>query len=193
MKKSKFLAYAITIFITFITVLSSSNPVNAYGVAEAIKKNVAQQQVGNIGGVQYTKEQLQKLQTNNSFEMATSGMCLAVGDFVMEYLTFLLKEEVTVQKIIYNRVDALNANFFAKSENPSPAPASKLITEAVNAWYDLLGKIVIITYLMALIVIGIMTMLGRNWTKSQGSRFTSKVDDRNSDILFISICNEICI
>lgn len=180
MKKNKILAYAITIFITFITVLSFSNPVMASNTT-------------NIGTAQYTKEQLKALQTDNPFEMTVSEMCLAVGDFIMEYLTFLLKEEVTVQKIIYNRVDALNANFFANGENPSPAPASEFITKAVNAWYDLLGKIVIVTYLMALIVVGIMTMLGRRWTKGKGTRIISKMDYRNSYILFIPICNEVCL
>ncbi|MBQ8299083.1 MAG: hypothetical protein IJX99_04325 [Clostridia bacterium] len=178
MKKNKFLVYMITIVMTFITVLSFSSTVNAETT---------------IGSAKYDEEDLKKLQTDNPFEMAVCEMCLAVGDFVMEYLTFLLKEEITVQKIIFNRVDALNANFFSQAENPSTAPASEFITKAVNTWYDLLGKIVIVIYLIALIVVGIMTMLGRNYAKSTSKRFACKVDDRNCDILLVPICNEICI
>lgn len=160
MKKNKFLLYVITVFITFITVLSFSKPVQASDT--------------HVGGATYTKKQLKELQTKNPFEMTICEMFLAVGDFVMEYLTFLLKEEVTVQKIIYNRVDALNANFFANAENPSTAPASEFVTKTVNAWYNLLGKIVMLTYIIALVVVGIMTMLGGAGQKAKAQELLIK-------------------
>lgn len=92
--------------------------------------------------------------------MTLTEICLAVGDHFLEYLNFLLKEEVTVEKIIYNKVDFLNANFFDKSINTSKAPASEFIKGLVNTWYGFLRKIVVVIYMAALLVVAIMIMLG---------------------------------
>lgn len=110
----------------------------------------------------------------NAFEMTISEMCLAVGDYLMEYMTFLLGEEVTVERIIFNKVDALNANFFNNSINPSGAPASKFVRAAINEWYSLLGQIVIIVFLMALAAVGIMTMLGGPGKKAKAQELFVK-------------------
>ncbi len=110
----------------------------------------------------------------NAFEMTISEMCLAVGDYLMEYMTFLLGEEVTVERIIFNKVDALNANFFNNSINPSGAPASRFVREAINEWYSLLGQIVIIVFMMALAAVGIMTMLGGPGKKAKAQELFVK-------------------
>lgn len=105
------------------------------------------------------KESL-KNQQAGALEMTVSELCLSVGDHFMEYINFLLKEEVTIDKIIYNKVKSLNANFFDKSVNPTKSTASKFIKDIVNSWYSFLGKIVIVVYLIALVAIGVMIMLG---------------------------------
>ncbi len=105
------------------------------------------------------KESL-KNQQAGALEMTVSEVCLSVGDHFMEYINFLLKEEVTIDKIIYNKVKSLNANFFDKSVNPTKSTASKFIKDIVNSWYSFLGKIVIVVYLVALVVVGVMIMLG---------------------------------
>lgn len=110
----------------------------------------------------------------NAFEMTISEMCLAVGDYLMEYMTFLLGEEVTVERIIFNKVDALNANFFNNSINPSGAPASKFVRVAINEWYSLLGQVVIIVFMMALAAVGIMTMLGGPGKKAKAQELFVK-------------------
>lgn len=105
------------------------------------------------------KESL-KNQQAGTLEMTVSELCLSVGDHFMEYINFLLKEEVTIDKIIYNKVKSLNANFFDKSVNPTKSTASKFIKDMVNSWYSFLGKIVIVVYLVALVAVGVMIMLG---------------------------------
>ena len=45
------------------------------------------------------KESL-KNQQAGALEMTVSELCLSVGDHFMEYINFLLKEEVTIDKII---------------------------------------------------------------------------------------------
>ena len=157
MKNSKFFQRFMALFLTFITVLSFSSQAFAMDITP-----------------EKAREIRQKLQEAGPLELAVTDMCLAVGDFIMEYLTFLLKDEVTVQKIIYNQVDALNANFFVNSVNSSEAPTSEIIREMVNTWYDFLGKLVIIIYMIALIVVGLRTLLGGVGAKAQAQELLVK-------------------
>jgi hypothetical protein len=145
------------LFLTFITVLSFSSQTFAISITP-----------------EKAREIRQKLQESGPLEMAVTDMCLAVGDFIMEYLTFLLKDEVTIQKIIYNQVDALNANFFTNSINSSEAPTSEIIREMVNTWYDFLGKLVIIIYMIALVFVGLKTILGGVGAKAQAQELLVK-------------------
>ena len=140
MRKNKILGFIIILAIAFTTVFSCSL---SYATLTEEQKAIRD-----------------KLKEANPLEMTISEFCLDIGDFFMEYLTFLLKEEVTIERIIFNEIDALNANFFEKSVNTSHAPATKYIRDAVNGWYDLLGQIAMIIYMMALVAVGIMTMLG---------------------------------
>ena len=160
MKNSKFFQRFMAIFMAFITVLSFSSQTFAMSITP-----------------EKAREIRKKLQESGPFEMAVTDMCLAVGDFVMEYLTFLLKDEVTVQKIIYNQVDALNANFFENSINPSEAPATEIIREMVNTWYEFLGKLVIIIYMIALIVVGLRTMQGMYGGSTPVGSYVGEVSD----------------
>lgn len=144
MKKNRFLCFLITIVMTFTTALSFSSEVEAKKISE------------------YSVEELRKeFQTNNPFELTLCEMSLKFGDFFMEYLTFLFKEEITVQKIIYNKVDALNADFFRNNiTNKNEAPATKFVVEAVNRWYNVLKQLVIVIYMASILVVGIKALTG---------------------------------
>ena len=154
--KNKFLAKLIAIMLIVTTVLSFASVTFAAGLTDE------------------QREMREKFGKGNALEMTISEMCLAVGDYFMEYMTFLLAEEVTVERIIFNKVDALNANFFNKSVNPSGAPASKFVREAVNDWYSLLSKIVLIIFMIALTAVGIMTMLGGPGKKAKAKELMVK-------------------
>lgn len=131
MNKNKFFTFILILAISFTTIFSFSV---SYAADDELK-----------GG---------------AFEMTICELCLGVGDSIMEYLTFLLKEEVTIERIIFNEIDALNANFFDKSPNTSKAPATKFIKDSVNTWYAFLSKVVIIIYLAALVAVGVKILLG---------------------------------
>ena len=75
MKNNKFWKCFVGIILTFITVLSFSNEAFAMNITEAEMKKIRKD-----------------FEQTNSFEMAVSDLCLSVGDFVMEYFTFLMKE-----------------------------------------------------------------------------------------------------
>lgn len=137
MKKNRILSIILLILITFTTLFSSS-----------------------VSYATVTKDDVRNsLPQTNAFEMTITELMLTVGDFASEYLTFLLKEEVTIQKIIFNKVDALNANFFTNGTNASKAPATTFIRTVVNEWYAFLQKIAIIVYMVVLLVIGIKIIL----------------------------------
>ena len=55
-----------------------------------------------------TKEELDDrlriLQTNNPFEMTISELLLSFGDVIQDYMTFLFKDELTIDRIIFNKV-----------------------------------------------------------------------------------------
>lgn len=159
MKNNKFWKCFVGIVLTFITVLSFSSETFAMSITQAQIKRIRDD-----------------FEQTNSFEMAVSDLCLSVGDFVMEYLTFLMKEEVTVQKIIYNKVDALNANFFTNTQvaKKTDAPASEIVIEVVNEWYSTLKKIVIMIYLAALVAVGIKTLLGTPGKKAEAQELLIK-------------------
>ena len=157
MKNSKFLKKCIAIFLTFITVLSFSSEAFAMGISE-----------------ERMKELREEMKQTSSWELAITDLALTVGDFIMEYSTFLLKEEITIQKIVYNQVEALNANFFEKTPNASDAPATGIIREIVNEWYDILSQIVIIIYMMALVAVGTKILLGTATQKVEAKELFMK-------------------
>lgn len=157
MKNGKFVKKFLAIFLTFITVLSFSS--------QAFAMNISEKRM---------KELKQEMKQTSIWEMAITELALGLGDFIMEYSTFLLKEEITIQKIIYNQVDALNANFFERTPNASDAPATGIIREIVNEWYDTLSQIVIIIYVIALVAVGIKILLGTATQKVDAKELFAK-------------------
>lgn len=159
MKNNKFWKCFVGIILTFITVLSFSNETFAMEITEAEIKKIRED-----------------FEQTNAFEMAITDLSLSVGDFIMEYLTFLMKEEITVQKIVYNQVDALNANFFTNTSvaKKTDAPASEIVIEIVNEWYSFLRKVVIMIYMAALVAVGIKTLLGTAGQKAQAQELLVK-------------------
>lgn len=154
--KNKFLYKLIMMILIVTTVLSFSSVVFAESLTD--EQRAMRDKFGKA----------------NALEMSVSEMCLAVGDYAMEYLTFLLGEEVTVERIVFNKVDSLNANFFDDSINPSEAGPTRYVKVAVNKWYALLGQMAIIIFMIALIVVGIMTMLGGPAKKAKAQELLVK-------------------
>ena len=157
MKSGGFFKKFLAIFLTFITVLSFSSVAFAMGISE-----------------ERQDELREEMKQTSALELAVTDLALTVGDFIMEYSVFLLKEEITIQKIVYNQVEALNANFFEKTPNASDAPATGIIREIVNEWYKTLSQIVIIIYVMVLVAVGIKILLGTATQKVEAKELLMK-------------------
>lgn len=144
---------------------------------------------------------LRDLQTKNGFEMALSGIALNVGDMIIDFSTFIFKDEITIDRLIFNKVPSLNANFF---DNKGMVPdTTEVLIDVINNWYSFFRGIGILIYLIVLIVIGIKIMLGMaqsvaeakelivKWTIGIGILFLFPYVIKYSFIINESIINSI--
>ena len=111
---------------------------------------------------------LKDLETDNPFEMTLSGFVLQFGDSIMEQLTYMYKERISVDRIVFNNVLAINPNFFEFAKGNLEMPnATKILCGIINAWYEVFNGIAIIAYLLVLIYVGIQTILRNSKSKSK--------------------------
>ena len=94
-----------------------------------------------------TKEELDDrlriLQTNNPFEMTISELLLSFGDVIQDYMTFLFKDELTIDRIIFNKVISLDANFFKYNNKGLVPDTTKVVCDTINNWYKIFNSICI--------------------------------------------------
>ena len=104
----------------------------------------------------------------NPLEETICELLLALGDFLVNLMNTVIGEEVTITKLVYNQVDAVNANFFDKSITGSGVTAD--IKNVVNDWYNVFKMIAIAIYIVVLLAIGINILLsstGNGMTKAK--------------------------
>ena len=125
-----------------------------------------------------TKEELDDrlriLQTNNPFEMTISELLLSFGDVIQDYMTFLFKDELTIDRIIFNKVISLDANFFKYNNKGLVPDTTKVVCDTINNWYKIFNSISIVVYLMMLVVVGIKIILGMPGAKADGKELAVK-------------------
>ncbi len=123
----------------------------------------------------FTELDLANLKTENSFENVISSFLLSMGDYAHDYLTQLFKQEVSIDKIVFNDVVLLNANFFTKSENPSGSDASKVVRRVINTWYESFRMIALLVCVCGIVVAGIKILLGTPEGKNSAKDILKKV------------------
>ena len=102
-----------------------------------------------------TDTEVENLQTKNDFEAVISMFFLSVGDYAQDYLNQLFREEITIDKIVFNKAVLLNANFFNNSVNASKSNATTILREIITKWFQYFRKIALIVILISLIGVGI--------------------------------------
>ena len=102
-----------------------------------------------------TEKEMNNLKTKNVFEEVISSFFLGVGDYAQDFLNQVFREEITVDKIVYNKAVLLNANFFTKANNTSKSNASTILREIITKWFEYFRKIALIVILISLIGVGI--------------------------------------
>lgn len=121
----------------------------------------------NASQSQIDKERIEQLQENVSvFEKVLTSFGLDVGDYAQDYLTKVFKEELTVDKIVFNDTQNLNANFFENSAKPTTTKASEAVKNFINVWFDYFRKLALVVILCFVVVAGIKIILGNARAKA---------------------------
>ena len=119
--------------------------------------------------------EMESLRTQNAFEQVFTEFFLSVGDYAQDYLSQTFREEITIDKIIYNRVVMLNANFFDNSERPAASTASTFVKEVINNWYEFFSKLALVFVMIFLVVAGIKIILGTPNSKAKAGEILKKI------------------
>lgn len=118
-------------------------------------QNITEEATEDNKDYMISENDVEGLQTKNDFEAVISMFFLGVGDYAQDFLNNVFREELTVDKIVYNKAVLLNANFFNKSANSSKSNASNILREIITKWYQYFRKIALIVILISLIGVGI--------------------------------------
>lgn len=122
-----------------------------------------------------TEEQKEQLRTKSAFEQVVTEFFLSVGDYAQDYLSQTFKEEITIDKIVFNKVVMLNANFFDNSANPSASTATKVVKDVINEWYSFLRKLTLVIIMIFILVAGINIILGTPNGKAKAKDILMKI------------------
>lgn len=142
------------IVLTFFTLFSFSVSNATEDVGKALTFD------GRTLSIEEILERLENLRTENPFEMTLSGYALSFGDSILEQATFMYKQKVSVDRIVFNDVLSLNANFFELSKGEiETTNATRVICGVINNWYNLFRGLAIIAYMITLIYVGIKIIL----------------------------------
>lgn len=119
--------------------------------------------------------EIEALRTNNAFEQVATEFFLTIGDYAQDYLSQTFREDITIDRIVYNRVVMLNANFFDKSVNPAVSTASKIVKEFINKWFEFFSKLALVVIMIFVVVAGIKIILGTPNGKAKAGEILKKI------------------
>lgn len=172
----KIFLWILPIFVILIIAFPFSE-VQATGAGEN-----TQNQGGNVQGTghkkdisEITEKDAKDLRTDNFFEMVISTFGLDMGDYAHDYISQVFREEITIDKLVYNKATLTNANFFENSTNPSNSNATKAIRTVINKWYDAFRSIALVICMASLVVAGLKIILNTPEGKVKAMDILKKV------------------
>lgn len=92
----------------------------------------------------------------NLVEATINNILLPFGDGFLYEISRSVGEQVTIDGIIFNSVEKVDANFWATGSNGS---VKNILSKVVTYWYNVFRKIAIVVYMITLVGIGISIML----------------------------------
>ena len=161
------------ILMLMVLVLVVASPVNTFAKKIYVSKPSSTEAKTTPTG--YSEEMIESIKSENSFEIVISSFLLSMGDYAHDYLTQLFKQEITIDKIVFNDVVLLNANFFTNSANPSGSDASTIVRRVINTWYESFRMIALLVCVGGIVVAGIKIMLGTPEGKNSAKDILKKV------------------
>lgn len=151
----------ISIILIFITIFSTLFSFSVLYAADDDEDKTV-----DINGQEIT-ERLHALQTENPFEMAMSDIALTFGDSVLDYIVFIVKDELTIDRLVFNKIPSLNANFFEANKKGIVPDRTRILCEVINEWYAFFNGLAIVIYLIVLVLVGIKILLRNCSVKSK--------------------------
>lgn len=132
--------------------------------------------IGGLEGmIEASSEDIEKMRTNNAFEQVLTEFFLSVGDFAQDFLSQSFREEITIDKLVFNKAVMLNANFFTRSANPSASNAAKIVGDFINNWFSFFQKITLVIIMIFILVAGIRIILGTPNSKVKAKELIFKL------------------
>lgn len=92
----------------------------------------------------------------NLVEATINNILLPFGDGFLYVISRSVGEQVTIDGIIFNSVEKVDANFWATGSDGS---VKNILSKVVTYWYNVFRKIAIVVYMITLVGIGISIML----------------------------------
>lgn len=157
MRKKKFLSN-ILIFVIIVSTLFSFSVSHAWNISEFDGESVSKKEMVS---------RLNALQTDNPFELTLSEICLTFGDYLMDQTVFIFKEEITIDRLVFNNVLSLNADFFAMSKESVVPDTTEIFVGVINNWYSFFKSLTTLVYLIFLVFVGAKVILGTASSKAK--------------------------
>lgn len=157
---------ALGVIILFVLIFTIASPLSVFAKNDTST---------STGYKTLTEKDLDNIKSHNAFEIVISGFLLDIGDYAQDYLTKLFKEEITIDKIVFNKVILLNANFFKNSANSSESEASEIVRDIINKWYSAFRTIALLICVSAIVAAGIKILLGTPEGKATAQEILKKV------------------
>lgn len=147
-----------------------------YGYGITIPSTSVETSTSSTSQSELNEEKLKELRENvNVIERALTVMGLEVGDYAQDYLSQVFREELTVDKIVFNDSIMLNANFFDNSVKPANSSASQVVKEFINKWFAYFKRLALVVVLCFLVVAGIKIILGNARDKAGAYQSLKKI------------------
>ena len=110
-------------------------------------------------------------------EKVFSMYFLDFGDYAQKFLEKIFKEEVTVDKIIFNKVEMLNANFFYNTTNAASNELSSnnIVRIYINQWFGYFKSLALVIIMVSIVAAGIRILLQTPQSKVKGYESMKKV------------------
>ncbi len=87
------------------------------------------------------------------FEQQFVKLLLLIGDYAVSLLGDIFGEDVTVSKLVYNRIKLVNPNFFDKEATNTILDIK--LRDIINDWYMFFRGLALVFYIIAFLMIGI--------------------------------------
>ncbi len=129
------------------------------GIDESSSEN--DDSLNGASGIELDRKKIEELQKNvGIFQQVMTEIALTVGDYAQDYLSKVFREDLTIDRIVFNDSEMLNANFFDNSKNHANSQASETVKEFINKWFSYFRKLALVVIISYLVVAGIKIMFG---------------------------------